>query len=274
MVKYLRTVTLLAALCGAFLSCAKDTTPATELMLVADTDIADLDTIRFEVNEGDRTESEEAAPRDDGEPLTLGVVRDKGSLGPLKVLALGIRAGRTIVERSAVVSFAPEKTLVVELHLLRSCENKRCLSNQTCGERGCMSNELAEDDLNEWSGTPPMLPGTLLGDAGASSSEGGVDSGEADGGGELVTCGLDQRVDLSSDVDHCGDCATACKTNSRNMVAACVAGACTEECRVLYGDCDGNLNNGCEQSLSSSTHCGACGMACAAGGACVLGACR
>jgi hypothetical protein len=274
MVRSLRKVTLLAALCCALFACAKDKTPATELMLVSDTDIADLDTIRFEVIEGDRTESEEAAPRDDGEPLTLGVVLSKGSTGPIKVAALGIRAGRTIVERSAVVSFAPEKTLVVELHLLRSCENKRCLSNQTCAERGCTSNELAEGDLSEWTGTPPELAGTLLADAG--QSDAGVtpsDGGEADGGG-LVTCGLDFRVDLSSDVDHCGDCATTCKTSGRNLVPACVAGACTEECRVLYGDCDGNANNGCEQSLSVSTSCGACGMACAAGTSCVLGACR
>jgi hypothetical protein len=273
---------LLTVLASAGFACAKDNKARTELVLVADTNIASLDTIRFEVAGGDRNESEEAAPRSDGEPLTLGLVLDKGPLGPLNVSAQGLRAGRVVVERRAVVSFVPGKTLVVELHLVLSCELPRCLSNQTCSERGCIDRELSAEELPEWTGSAPRLGGTLLADAGRGDA-GVITTGDAQqqleagsdaNAGELVTCGPDTMVDLSSDVDHCGTCTTTCKTSSRNMVAVCVAGECAEECRALYGDCDGRPNTGCEQSLLLSTNCGMCGMRCSAGTSCVFGVCR
>jgi hypothetical protein len=264
----------LACLATLVLACGQDKQARTELLLVADTDISDLDTIRFEITQGDRSESEEGIPRSDGEPLTLGVVLAGDSLGPIAVSAHGIRAGQTVVERSAVVSFVKGKTLVVELHLVESCESRRCLLWQTCTESGCESNRLDEDELNEWTGSTPSLGGTLLSDAG--SREAGVDGGvlSEGGNGEITTCGVDVDVDLSSDIDHCGDCKTSCKASGRNTVATCVAGACGEECRPLYGDCDGNATNGCEQSLSMSMNCGECGMRCATGSSCFLGSCR
>jgi hypothetical protein len=183
-----------------------------------------------------------------------------------------------LVERRAVVSFVPGKTLVVELHLVASCELPRCLSTQTCSERGCIDRELSADQLTEWTGSAPELGGTLLAD-------GGGDAGSASGDAErpleagsdasaLVTCGLATMVDLSSDVDHCGNCATACRASGRNMVGVCVAGECAEECRALYGDCDEKANTGCEQSLLLSTNCGMCGVRCALGTSCVFGTCR
>ncbi len=265
------------------LACAKSEKPRTELVLVADTDIPDLDLIRFEVSGDQRLESEEAPPRDDGEPLTLGLLLDKGPLGPLAVSAQGVRNGQMVIERRAVVSFVPGKTLVVELHLVASCVARFCLGDRTCGERGCMSNELSSEQLSEWTGAPPQIGGTLLADAGGGSSEGGQsDAGSAADGGtdadvnvnNTVTCGLDTQVDLSSDVDHCGNCAISCKASGRNMVAVCVAGECAEECRTLYGDCDDKPNTGCEQSLSVSTNCGMCGMRCATGTYCLFGTCR
>jgi hypothetical protein len=281
MVKFYRLL-LVTWLCAGGLGCANDKKPGTELMLVADTDISDLDTIRFEVSDSEANKSEQAAPRADGEPLTLGVVLEKSSLGPVTVSAIGIRGGRTVVERNAVVSFVPGKTLVVELHLLASCESKRCLTNQTCTEYGCSSNQLGADQLSEWTGSAPSLGDTLLTDAGrtdasgingdaGSTSDGGS---EADGASGLTTCGLETGIDLTSDVNHCGDCKTVCKSSGRNLVAVCVASECTEECRLLYGDCDGNASNGCEQSLIVSTHCGMCGMRCATGTSCQLGTCR
>lgn len=277
MVKHRLRVLWLALLCAAPFSCGKSKTPVTELVLVADTNITNLDTIRFEISGDDRNESEQDTPREDGSPLTLGVVRSTGSLGPIRVSAVGMRAGREVVEHSAEVSFVQGKTLVVELHLLTSCENTRCLSDQTCDEGACVSNQLDADQLSPWNGSAPEIGDTLsgdagLGDAGATASDAG-DSG-TDGGSELVTCGNDQRVDLSTDVNHCGDCKTACKTSGRNTVASCVAGACSEECRSLFGDCDDNANNGCEQTLTVSTHCGMCGVRCATGTYCVLGTCR
>ena len=274
MVKSLFGFALLTTLCALFVSCAKDKKARTELMLVADTDIDNLDSIIFEVTDGDRIESEEGSPRDGGEPLTLGVVLADGSSGPIRVSAQGMRAGRAVVERSAVVSFVPAKTLVVVLHLFASCESRRCLSNQTCSERGCESNQLDGDQLEEWTGSPPAIGGSLLADGGGVSEAGALSDASSDAASGLVTCGSDTKVDLLSNVDHCGDCKIACKASGRNLVAACVAGECTEECRTLTGDCDGNATNGCEQSLSVSANCGMCGMRCATGNSCLFGTCR
>ena len=260
---------LLIWLALSALACAKDEQARTELMLVADTDISDLDSIRFVVEGDDRQESEEGALRGDGAPLTLGVVLDKGSAGPLTVSALGIRNGRTVIERTAYVSFVEGKTLVVELHLVTSCELKFCLPERTCTERGCEQSQLDEAQLDEWSGTSPEL-GSSQPDAG----DAGVANDAAVSPPGLVTCGADQQVDLSSDPAHCGACQNACKVGGRNTVAACVAGACSVECRPLYGDCDSNESNGCEQSLALSSSCGTCGVMCGAGSACSMGVCR
>jgi hypothetical protein len=286
MVSRIHHLAMLALWMSTALACGKGEQPRTQLVLVADTDIPDLDLIRFEVSNGQRMETEESAPRDDGEPFTLTLLLDKGPLGPLAVSAQGVRNGQMVVERRAVVSFVPGKTLVVELHLLASCVARLCLGDRTCGEHGCTSNELSSDQLSEWSGSPPRVGGTLLSDAGE-TSDGGVheagagsdaaadasaEAGDASTNG-LVTCGVDTQVDLSSDVDHCGSCGTSCKASGRNLVAVCVAGECAEECRTLYGDCDENPNNGCEQSLSVSANCGMCGVSCAAGDYCLFGFC-
>jgi formylglycine-generating enzyme required for sulfatase activity len=55
---------------------------------------------------------------------------------------------------------------------------------------------------------------------------------------------------------------------------SCTGGACAIACDSDYGDCDGDSTNGCETNTSMSTsHCGACGVACAGGQACFEGAC-
>jgi hypothetical protein len=275
MVSRIYHLVMLALWATAACACGK-TEQRTQLVLVADTDIASLELIRFEVSSGQRMETQEAAPRADGEPLTLTLLLDQGPAGPLAVSAQGMRNGQMVVERRAVVSFVPGKTLVVELHLLASCVARLCLGDRTCGERGCASNELSSDQLSEWSGSPPRVGGTLLGDAGETIDGGAREagaSGDASTSG-LVTCGADTQVDLSSNVEHCGDCATACRTSSRNMVAVCVAGECAEECRTSYGDCDDRLSNGCEQSLVVNMSCGMCGLRCAPGTTCLFGTCR
>src|SRR5207237_6243909 len=80
---------------------------------------------------------------------------------------------------------------------------------------------------------------------------------------------------LASDVAHCGGCTLSC-TNP-NGTTTCQGGRCVPACTSGFGDCDGNDNNGCEANLSTSTtSCGACGVACtnAHGGvACSGGAC-
>jgi hypothetical protein len=67
----------------------------------------------------------------------------------------------------------------------------------------------------------------------------------------------------TSDV-HCGACGRRCELP--NAGARCAGGVCgVTSCTAGFGDCDGSASNGCEVRLAESTsHCGACGAACAA----------
>jgi hypothetical protein len=103
----------------------------------------------------------------------------------------------------------------------------------------------------------------------------GCSAGFADCDGNLANgC----EVNTRSDVANCGVCSTRCTVPSGT--AACVAGACrVDACTAPFGDCDGNVGNGCETNTSSSVaHCGACGSACApranSAASCLGSACR
>jgi hypothetical protein len=62
---------------------------------------------------------------------------------------------------------------------------------------------------------------------------------------------------------NCGACGRVC--SSANGVAYCSGGTCgLSSCNSGWGNCDGNAANGCETNLLTSTsNCGACGVACA-----------
>jgi hypothetical protein len=79
-----------------------------------------------------------------------------------------------------------------------------------------------------------------------------------------------------SDIHNCGLCGFNC--NFANGVAACQDGHCAlSGCMPSYGDCDNNPDNGCETTLDSSDHCGACDTTCGAiahgSAACTAGNC-
>ncbi|MFO0561990.1 MAG: hypothetical protein U0269_28515 [Polyangiales bacterium] len=89
-----------------------------------------------------------------------------------------------------------------------------------------------------------------------------------------VRCGM-SCVDTTTDVNHCGACGSPCPARA-NATVSCAASACRFTCNPGFGDCDGNAANGCETSLDSTMHCGACGRACAfanGSAACMAGAC-
>ncbi len=72
--------------------------------------------------------------------------------------------------------------------------------------------------------------------------------------------------------DHCGACETSCVRP--HAAGACMGGTCgLGACDPGFGDCDGDATNGCETSLDSAAHCGACDRACSGGAMCVGGSC-
>lgn len=96
-------------------------------------------------------------------------------------------------------------------------------------------------------------------------------------GATPATCGS-LCVDLMTDAQHCGSCATVCPAGP-NSQARCVAGRCAVTCSdTSHADCDGDGATGCETDLPRDTaHCGTCGVACSgadnASAACVSGTC-
>jgi hypothetical protein len=89
--------------------------------------------------------------------------------------------------------------------------------------------------------------------------------------------GCETRLDTLAD---CGSCGTPC--DLPNATESCTTRTCTlGACATGYGNCDGNPNNGCENTLDSLANCGACGMSCdlanaaesCATDACALGTC-
>ncbi len=88
--------------------------------------------------------------------------------------------------------------------------------------------------------------------------------------GAEVCNGVDDDCDGVVD----GPSAAAACPPRANAAASCAMGACGVVCSPGFGDCDGDASNGCEADTRSAlAHCGRCGNACAAGGACVEGAC-
>ncbi|HEX7481653.1 MAG TPA: hypothetical protein VF331_27860, partial [Polyangiales bacterium] len=60
--------------------------------------------------------------------------------------------------------------------------------------------------------------------------------------------------------NNCGQCGKACSVDAlKNVTSAdCSTGSCAIVCAPHFGDCDGDAQTGCETSLDSITHCGAC----------------
>ena len=80
-------------------------------------------------------------------------------------------------------------------------------------------------------------------------------------------CGA-ECVDLSRDVHRCGACDRDCAAlaHVNGAAATCSAGSCViaGACASGFGDCDRNVDNGCESQLTSDVNCGACGSRCGA----------
>ena len=76
-------------------------------------------------------------------------------------------------------------------------------------------------------------------------------------------------VNLQTDESHCGACSQDCEFGASAHVDPptqagnqCASGVCDPNCATGFDDCDTDEWNGCEASLTSSSHCGVCNRAC------------
>lgn len=252
-----RTLTFLALLVTT--ACSQEPKPLTQLVLVADTDVASVDAVQFLIRSDDGARSEmSTVPRNGTDSAYVSVVREEGPLGPLLVASFALQNGeRTGLVRVQRVSFVPDQTRVVKLHLAASCIGKSCAESDTCSETGCVP--IDESELSPWDGTAPRIgdvtpadastpkidggdaatsdagPDGALHDAGtadASTDAGQIDAGPADAGAPdsgLTACS-GGSYDLNTNPYHCGKtCAMAvvCANGAQaNSINACIAGAC------------------------------------------------
>ncbi|MCU0654868.1 MAG: hypothetical protein MUF64_06140 [Polyangiaceae bacterium] len=93
------------------------------------------------------------------------------------------------------------------------------------------------------------------------------------GNGGAITCGQGTKLEgklcvpVSTDADplNCGKVGNVCPGG--NGTPTCIAGVCGIKCNEGFGNCDGNLANGCETSTAGNdaSNCGGCGTVCPGG---------
>jgi hypothetical protein len=105
----------------------------------------------------------------------------------------------------------------------------------------------------------------------------GLDTGAAGTVVDLGEGGTDAgspcEAGVLNDPTNCGGCGHVC-TFRLNSIPACDNGQCGLSCNTDFGNCDNQVDNGCETPLASdSKNCGACGRDCS-GGSCAAGHCE
>lgn len=167
-------------------------------------------------------------------PLTLSLVHTGGPLGPVRISAIGRRAG-DVVTRRAEVSFVEGRSIALVLQLTRACVGVICSEGETCANGACRS--------------VVVRPGELV------PLPSGSDAGPDDGG---RPSGTDAGPEVRRDAG-----VPSCTCTRPNAKTSCSDGACRViGCEDGYDDCDTLPENGCETSLATNTDCGACRRAC------------
>jgi hypothetical protein len=235
------------ALLTLALACAP--TDPTQLVVVVDSDLASdaFDAVEVSVLGLEGGEQIARANLADGAlPRYVVLERRGGALGPLDVEARAMRDGAPIgIARKARTSFVRERTMRLDLFLAAACVGQTCDATQTCERGDCVSPDVAPEQLVPWTG----LDGTN--DAGM-PNDGDVDAGDVDA----------SDVD-AGDVDA-GPCTCLSPLPPDTVGTRCESGRCVYECAPGVGNCDGRIDavNGCEQSLDTREHCGACDAPC------------
>jgi hypothetical protein len=184
------------------------TTSVTEIVVVADTDLAvpeGIDTLRISVTDYERGVIQEGAadlaagaPR----PVTLGLVSSSGE-GVVEVVVIGEREGIEILRRTGRVTFERGRTLALRMDLWARCVAQLCGAERACGDAGCRPIEIDSAELSEWTGTPPSAPD-------ASEMDGGIADAETPHGDA-------SSVDAARTFDGHGQFSDAARTDAAEL---------------------------------------------------------
>jgi hypothetical protein len=189
----LRALALMLAAVGA--GCGGGTSPLTQIVVVVDSDLSvpsELNAISIAVSggQGKAQDTDASLANQSDLPRSLGLVHSTGELGPVRVQVLGKLNDASVVERSAVVSFTQDKTMVLRVTLARSCANSvgpACGSDKTCDAGRCVDPEVSP--LSVWDGkVTPSAAGHAAAGGGAGGS-GGADAGRAGSAGSAGGAG-------------------------------------------------------------------------------------
>jgi hypothetical protein len=263
------------AVLAAF-SCSPDSLPLTQVMVVVDSDIAQVDSVRVRVEGmGDPkvATAEDLAKRP--LPRTVAIVYRGGPLGPITVTADALAGKATLVSRRVEFSFVRGRNLTLTIVLEQSCVEVACEADgDTCIDGGCESAEVDSTRLSDWSGKTPSHR-----DAGASGGDAGVDDGGTGSGGGTPAgaggrggaggqagsrpagqggqggAGTGGKPAAGSGgepmVLSCNGCTFDPATTAPHGQLSCDNGTCLLGCDAGYTDADQARGNGCEKSASA-----------------------
>lgn len=262
----LRAAFFCSALLAAF-SCSPDSLPLTEVMLVVDSDIREVDSVQVRV-EG-MGETKVATANDLAKrplPRTVAIVHRGGQLGPIDVTADAYAGKEKLVSRHARFSFVRGSNMTFTIELEQSCASVLCTSrNETCIAGACKSSEVDESELSEWSGKPSRRDaGASGGDAGdddGSTGNGGGTSGGGRGGqagsrpagqgGQSAGAGGKPAAGSGGSpvVTGCNACKFDTATTAPHGQLSCDTGTCLVRCDAAFTNADGIVGNGCEKPV-------------------------
>jgi len=276
---------------------------ATEILVVVDSDLdvgTEIDRLTIEITDpGGATRMSEARLGAGEPPLprSLGMVHEGGPLGEFEVLVRGRLGNDDVVTRTARVSFVPGEIRVLRMFLLRRCLAEMCGRDMTCGDSGCRTTDVSQDELTRWNGEVPRISDGPPMDAGV-----GVDAGFCpdicNGGCASGTCliigatdtpdircpdGIPCRIDCTAAMacprrNHCGEDGSPCVIECSGEGSCERASDCesASTCEIICSGASSCAdNNNCKDSLMCSITCSgpdSCGRSqqCRSSGPCVV----
>jgi hypothetical protein len=165
-------------------ACSDTVLPLSQIVVLVDSDLSvpsELDALSIDVSGVLDMPHASADLTQDRLPRNLGLVYSGGPLGPITVTVRGLQAGKSIVQRVAIVWFQRDKTLLLRIPLQRACAAaEACSADMTCDAGRCVPALVS--NLPVWSGQgKPFVDPAGVGGGGSGGATGGSGRGGAGG---------------------------------------------------------------------------------------------